>query len=352
MYRQNNRVGFPAKAIALGCTAILWAGNAAAQTSQISTNHQILITEATPPGANPIIEMPPIPNFSGATLRNGTAETITVKGSDKTPVTVDLGYSGDVTGKDPQTPRGMTMKTFASINREGNPEVGTTSVTNFNQIDLNDVLTYSNTAKNAPKQVVVHGQLFLQASSSGFADGKLFDDQAYLLNAGVATSLHASGIDVAGLSDLPSFGCSYSAPFGANSCQSNTRDPIELDFSITLDLNDKHDIDLQLIDLFDLSLDDKDGKHGGDLFASIGANSSLMFGNTFSVTDTNRQPVCGAVIGSASGADWGSTAACQGGGSGGGVGSVPEPASWALMLLGFGGTGAALRRRRPAAIAA
>ncbi|HZZ32934.1 MAG TPA: PEPxxWA-CTERM sorting domain-containing protein [Phenylobacterium sp.] len=30
-------------------------------------------------------------------------------------------------------------------------------------------------------------------------------------------------------------------------------------------------------------------------------------------------------------------------------GGVPEPASWALMLLGFGGIGAVLRRRRPAA---
>ena len=29
-----------------------------------------------------------------------------------------------------------------------------------------------------------------------------------------------------------------------------------------------------------------------------------------------------------------------------GGGSVPEPASWALMLIGFGGLGAALRRRR------
>jgi hypothetical protein len=32
--------------------------------------------------------------------------------------------------------------------------------------------------------------------------------------------------------------------------------------------------------------------------------------------------------------------------------SVPEPASWALMILGFGGAGAALRRRRQAAAAA
>lgn len=32
--------------------------------------------------------------------------------------------------------------------------------------------------------------------------------------------------------------------------------------------------------------------------------------------------------------------------------SVPEPATWALMIMGFGGAGVALRRRRTAAIAA
>lgn len=36
----------------------------------------------------------------------------------------------------------------------------------------------------------------------------------------------------------------------------------------------------------------------------------------------------------------------------GGAGAVPEPASWALMLVGFGGLGVALRRRRTVAVAA
>ena len=33
-------------------------------------------------------------------------------------------------------------------------------------------------------------------------------------------------------------------------------------------------------------------------------------------------------------------------------GGVPEPASWALMLVGFGGLGMAMRRRRAVALAA
>ena len=34
-----------------------------------------------------------------------------------------------------------------------------------------------------------------------------------------------------------------------------------------------------------------------------------------------------------------------------GTGGVPEPASWALMIMGFGGLGAAMRRRRSLALA-
>jgi hypothetical protein len=36
--------------------------------------------------------------------------------------------------------------------------------------------------------------------------------------------------------------------------------------------------------------------------------------------------------------------------TGGAVGSVPEPSSWAMMLLGFGGIGMVVRRRRKDAL--
>jgi hypothetical protein len=48
------------------------------------------------------------------------------------------------------------------------------------------------------------------------------------------------------------------------------------------------------------------------------------------------------------------TAWCSSGdcfGDGGRGGGIPEPATWAMMILGFGGVGAVLRRRRKAALA-
>jgi hypothetical protein len=59
-----------------------------------------------------------------------------------------------------------------------------------------------------------------------------------------------------------------------------------------------------------------------------------------------------AAFGSQSGARLYFTTPCSGdcnGGGGGGEGDgVPEPATWAMMIIGFGGVGAILRRRREA----
>lgn len=46
------------------------------------------------------------------------------------------------------------------------------------------------------------------------------------------------------------------------------------------------------------------------------------------------------------GRDCGRLAPCGGGGGAGTDGGVPEPATWALMIMGFGGVGAMLRNRQ------
>jgi hypothetical protein len=51
-------------------------------------------------------------------------------------------------------------------------------------------------------------------------------------------------------------------------------------------------------------------------------------------------------FGSNSGARLYATNTCEGRGCGGGGNEVPEPSTWALMILGFGGAGAMLRRRK------
>ena len=78
-------------------------------------------------------------------------------------------------------------------------------------------------------------------------------------------------------------------------------------------------------------------------------NADFQWGSSFSgvvpayPSECPGGPAC--VRGSA---DFTGTASDSGGGSGG----IPEPATWAMMILGFLGTGAVLRRRREQAIAA
>jgi hypothetical protein len=88
------------------------------------------------------------------------------------------------------------------------------------------------------------------------------------------------------------------------------------------------------------------------LFTPIASNALLVAGSpgpsfecigSFScgngVAGTNRFLISGSAVAS------GTTISGAGGGGGNGPG-VPEPASWALMILGFGATGALLRTRR------
>ena len=69
-----------------------------------------------------------------------------------------------------------------------------------------------------------------------------------------------------------------------------------------------------------------------------GASHDVFFG-----ADLRQTLATGAVITGPAGATECFTREC---GGGGGQGGVPEPATWAMMILGFGGVGVTLRRRR------
>jgi len=84
------------------------------------------------------------------------------------------------------------------------------------------------------------------------------------------------------------------------------------------------------LDLFAVSL-------GGTDFAEVdAAHTGKVVLGSFQVFDDGGAPVTGFQLTSQSGTDYN---AAPGGG-------VPEPASWALMILGAGLAGGALRRRR------
>jgi len=87
---------------------------------------------------------------------------------------------------------------------------------------------------------------------------------------------------------------------------------------------------------FDLFSGDPNGSHSYLATSSTGTNANLMYNASpgdyyLQVTPAyikqgaNREALSGTIL----------------------TGSVPEPATWAMMLVGFGGLGATLRRRAP-----
>lgn len=93
-------------------------------------------------------------------------------------------------------------------------------------------------------------------------------------------------------------------------------------------------------------VDTSNSKFGGDLLASHTFNSpgaGLQVGTAYDVgagpfSITTRYTVSGTGNGGAFGTI--------------GVAAIPEPGTWALMIMGFGGAGAMLRSRRRALVAA
>ena len=94
-------------------------------------------------------------------------------------------------------------------------------------------------------------------------------------------------------------------------------------------------------------------------FENVGYNLTIS-GGVFSIASQSNpfQQLVGGFINIGDGGVTGRTPftppppGCDPNGAGCGGPGVPEPAAWALMILGFGGVGASLRQRRRSALAA
>ena len=121
--------------------------------------------------------------------------------------------------------------------------------------------------------------------------------------------------------------------------------PSTIDFSLNFFLGEAQRFDITMQLLGEEELDITALGPAGRMVFSQDYGLSWMDGATITDAATG-EALCGLTVTADSGFDYlgrANAGAC--GGGSGGSGGVPEPASWALMIVGFGLTGAALRRR-------
>lgn len=138
--------------------------------------------------------------------------------------------------------------------------------------------------------------------------------------------------------------------FGRGDTVNDHRTPATtVDFTYTFTLGEAQDLFLNVLLTSALELDDRDGSFYGSEYVRKNYDLFWMDGGTLTDAATGAS-VCGVTGQAASGFNYlrGITFdACVPAGPGpGGGAAVPEPATWALMIAGFGMAGAGLRRRR------
>jgi hypothetical protein len=168
------------------------------------------------------------------------------------------------------------------------------------------------------------------------------DIRKILLQAGLAAMLVGISNTASAAIVVQNFTIAPGGWFGPGNPYNIGADP-SFSGSLTLDTSDTSGTTFQAINfvtglktwtLADINIASSSAAFNGDIvesfslvFGSLNVNNSLYSNNTIALTDDSGFLACNGCVSLVA------------------TGGVPEPASWALMIAGFGFTGAAMRRR-------
>lgn len=225
-----------------------------------------------------------------------------------------------------------------------------TTLAEFATASMRDSVTVASANLADHQDIVLHTTLLL-ATESNSVDGRELPLNGFDFDTALSMALHltSEGIGVG-----PGGGDIFASnDFTANGDAQHDRvlnAPQAIDFTLDLQMNTSSAFGIDMFEEASGNFNVPNAGFGDGL--SFLMAESLRFGSGVSITDAAGQTLCGLTITTASGTNLGSIPGCSGSGDGGGVGGgiagVPEPASWALMIAGFGVAGAMLRRQRRA----
>ena len=243
----------------------------------------------------------------------------------------------------------VILNTSARVTNEGPGNVGNVSATAIS--GTTDVITIQGTPAQLGQHLTLHGKIAVNFSSEGFAFGQTsnqfpdpptdtnFADVDELSRFSVASTGIAGGVADIALEHR-----------GINNETGETFDEVRfddgsLDFSLDIVVGEATEISFLAELTSNVSAFDAQpsvfGAPAGDrglAFAEASAVAQWLNDDAFLSDPATGAALRGFSLTSANGFDWL--------GDGIGPAAVPEPASWALMITGFGLAGTMLRRRR------
>lgn len=244
------------------------------------------------------------------------------------------------------------------FNLAGNPDHVAQTLNASTQASLFDTLVLSGeptVSGKATMHMKMKFEIFQASEAQGVADPSYFPDYDFRMNGNDFATINTTNAVITGRKSTDyAFGVGNGGFSSSNIDGQNAYTNVTelLDFSLDLSFGSATPFSVQLTDM--MTLDFTENERNFPWNGGNGHNLLLSFLNGISITDDTGKDLCGLTVSKLSGELWGKTAACSvDGGGGGGAGNVPEPASWTMLVGGFGLVGSVTRtarRRRAAAV--